>query len=326
MKQEKNNLSFEEKVLSFYEELAKDTDNAWEVLSGEKAKILAEEMGIPGEKWGEDRVRMLNGRSYILEEIKQGIPDKEDQEERIRARIGSILDSYLQKQGDETAQRKLLTSILVLSGRDERSYRFLTLEQLRNEVIDQAIEWSKDAIVRQMICDCQEIEKEEELTDKPKCNAGALVTATYLSMQEGQDVPEVIGCAGAVADVSEHGDNTLEALGYILLAIAGALAIILLIFAASGVITGGGAHLVVKETVSGVGTAIAEEMGLWESGMKVMLKVVVGCGTAGTLIMILKDYLIPSKENNSYVPISTSQENMNYVDVSTKENNSPNKW
>ena len=153
MKQEKNNLSFEEKVLSLYEELAKDTDNAWEVLSGEKAKILAEEMGIPGEKWGEDRVRMLNGRSYILEEIKQGIPDKEDQEERIRAQIGSILDSYLQKQGDETAQRKLLTSILVLSGRDERSYRFLTLEQLRNEVIDQAIEWSKDTIVRQMIRD-----------------------------------------------------------------------------------------------------------------------------------------------------------------------------
>ena len=166
MKQEKNNLSFEEKVLSLYEELAKDTDNAWEVLSGEKAKILAEEMGISGEKWGEDRVRILNGRSYIMEEIKQGIPDKEDQEERIRARIGSILDSYLQKQGDETAQRKLLTSILALSGRDERSYRFLTLEQLRNEVIDQAIEWSKDTIVRQMIRDCQEIEKEGRMYRK----------------------------------------------------------------------------------------------------------------------------------------------------------------
>ena len=221
-----------------YEDLAAGDGSSWEIYSGEEFRTKAEEKGIPEDKWSHDRMEMQFGQEAVAEELSQGIPQSpEERESRLRAFISRQISNRLNQETDDVARRGMLLQA-IQAGREVTESELAALSQrnlseLREELIDLTIAYTKSTVLPAMERQCELLLLEPEQKEKIMNNPAALVAACYLEVPQLREMPTILGAeaevieqyaANAGTDLQENVAKILDDIAYALLLVASLIA------------------------------------------------------------------------------------------------------
>jgi len=293
-------MSFNEKnIHDRYNRLAEGTYESWEVYTGETAGAMAQEEGIPPQKWLADTGAMAAGQQIMQEALAQEPPkDQAELESRLRSLIRQIVSSQLRTLPSDMAKKGLLVQALATSGYAEEAelprLARMELDTLQKKLEDAAYSQTVQVVLPALKQQIQLLAQDEKQAEKILENAGALGAAAYLNDPQLQENPEVVGASAELA--THYAGQTID--DDILLKIACGLFMIAVIIATLSLLAAGAAHLLVEGTFAGIGAAIAKEIALF-SGMAVgMLKAALGSAVLGAIFAALQ--LVTDWDSGNY--------------------------
>lgn len=270
-------------ILEIYNKLTANDPTSWEVFSGETSRVVAEEKGIPHEKWSDDCVEMQIGQQVLAEELEEGIPQTaEERESRIKAQIAKHISSSLRHQENDVARRGLLLQTLQVAGRPDEELaelRHCKLEDLQNKLVELTYHHTINTVLPEIKRQCDLLMMDPDQEKIALENAGALAVAGYVEVPEVQHVPEVVGSTAELvscycADTSS--DDILNGIAYGLLVIAGVIACLALTSFAASVFSAVATEVLVEGTLAGVGAAVSADIASISGFIMGMLKVSLG--------------------------------------------------
>lgn len=299
---------WDENMREIYDQLAADGATAWDVYSGENSEKIAEEKGIPHEKWVDARVAMQIGHEAMEEELDRGIPRSEaERNRRIYNAIKNQISGNLHGMNDEERRARILMTLQAAQQMDESDVArmaHLQTEELEERLVNLAMDWTKNRVLPELQRQCTLLMQNEEQRETALNNAGAVAVAVYMNDEYAQVMTEVLGeCAGMieycqdVEDSAEQDNQYADTPGYAaqnetpdysildlvafgLLLVSASLACAALASIGTVVFSTAVSHVLVEGTVAGIGAAVSAEMPLLCGFLGEMLKV----SLAGTIL------------------------------------------
>lgn len=305
-------MTWDENMQKTYDQLAADDATAWDVYSSEDCEKIAEEKGIPWEKWADARVAMTMGQGAIEEELENGIPQSDaERERRLYAVIKNQITGNLRgMRSDEERRARVLMTLQGAQQMNENEVAqmaLLSIEELEEKLVDLAMDLTKSRVLPALEKQCTLLLHNEEQKASVLNNAGAMAAAVYMNDAHAQDVPVFLGsCAGLiehcqnVVDAAEQNGknellseydaqnetsdyNILDIVAYGLLLVSAAIACAVLASFGAVVVSTAVSHVLVEGTVAGIGAAVAADIPLLGGILGEMMKV----SLAGTILSVV---------------------------------------
>lgn len=282
-------------ILETYNKLTADEPTSWEVFSGETSRIIAEEKGIPQEKFSDDCVEMQIGQQVLAEELEEGIPETADEcESRIKALIEKHIRSSLRMQKNDVARRGLLLQTLQAAGLEDEELaelRHYDLENLQNKLVELTYQHTINTVLPEIKRQCNLLMMDPDQKNIVLENAGALAVAGYMEVPEVQHVPEVIGSTTELASCYSGTDTSssdiLNGIAFGLIVIAGITASLALISLGASVFSAAAAEVLVEGSFAGVGAAVTADIGIISGFVAGMLKFSLGAAVASCFTALI---------------------------------------
>lgn len=305
-------MTWDENMQKTYDQLAADDATAWDVYSSEDCEKIAEEKGIPWEKWADARVAMKIGQEAIEEELENGIPQSDaERDRRLYAVIKNQITGNLRgMRSDEERRARVLMTLQGAQQMNENEVAqmaLLSIEELEEKLVDLAMDLTKSRVFPALEKQCTLLLHNEEQKASVLNNAGAMAAAVYMNDAHAQDVPVFLGsCAGLIEHCqnvvnaaeqngknellseydaqNETSDyNILDIVAYGLLLVSAAIACAALASFGAVVVSTAVSHVLMEGTVAGIGAAVAADIPLLGGILGEMMKV----SLAGTILSVV---------------------------------------
>lgn len=299
-----------EKISELYEKLNEDTQTAWEVYSGETAGDCAAQNGISATQWEHDRMRIARGHSFLAQEMRRGVPTRNETGERILKLITELLNCGLMSL-DEDEKRVYLIGALECDGEFQpENTEEKTNEELWDMLLHLIFAWTMDRAIRELYRACDEVTEEvedaEENEEFPQTedlytNPGAMSVASYIAVPETRAVSEALGgislavctCATFVENCKKANQivDVIRGIGYTMVAAAAITVCSVFMMAGAQAIGAVVIPLAMAENVGSIGAVVSGELGLLSEVYAFWGKLSIGCLGFGVVLEALGDVL-----------------------------------